>query len=255
MLLYSKLIAGIIPAMNMSRANISGNKIVTDLKNDNSKDDLFLEEEEAEEKIDWNGLCSDELPQDMKAILKKLEKDEDFNQEIDALAKDIDGDNITELFARILAVVKSRLPKVSREDAFKLQGILRHRRRAFEKHIEDLSAYLLIRRTEEKSPAKKTMFNRLTGRFSKLKLEARKNLSALIKRFVVYEMYKILSPRQIAGETRRETFVHNMIVGGLDRALRHEGGTKSEVANYSKAFLRDLQKRHQAASRAGGIHL
>jgi hypothetical protein len=241
--------------MNMSKVNILGSKIVADLRIQNdSQDNLSLEEEEKEEKIDWNGLCSDELPTEMKAILDSLGKDESFNQEIETLITTLKSDNITELFARILAIIKSRLPKISKEDRLRLNRILKHRGDAISRHLKELGAYILITHAKDLGTNKKTMFNRTTGIFSDLNAEARKNLAGLIKRFVVYEMYKILSPEQIAGETRRENFVNNMIVGGLDRALHYAGGAR-EVAHYSKASLKELQQRHQAASRAGGIDL
>ena len=63
------------------------------------------------------------------------------------------------------------------------------------------------------------------------------------------EIYKFINPHRIAGETRKENFVHNMILGGMKRASRYEGGTKKELKSYSPSFIRNLEKQHKSFKR------
>ena len=49
-----------------------------------------------------------------------------------------------------------------------------------------------------------------------------RNTKQILKRFAIYEMYKILNPRRIAGETKRENFIHNYISGGIRKAMHYD---------------------------------
>ena len=50
-----------------------------------------------------------------------------------------------------------------------------------------------------------------------------------IHRMMVYEIYKILNPNRIAGETALENFMNNVIRYGVKEAMKHEG---KEFAKY-----------------------
>jgi hypothetical protein len=74
-----------------------------------------------------------------------------------------------------------------------------------------------------------------------------------IKKFALYQIYKFSTPRRIAGETRKQKFIDNMLIGGLKLASRHAGGSKKELANYSPEFIKKLEKQHQKMSRGSII--
>ena len=74
-------------------------------------------------------------------------------------------------------------------------------------------------------------------------LKSRNDLRRLIKNFAVYEIYKVMNPRRIAGETRRDNFVHNVAERGLNVAKHYTGGSKEEIKSYSPKFLKKLENK------------
>ena len=81
--------------------------------------------------------------------------------------------------------------------------------------------------------------------------QSKADLKKTIKTLAVYEVYKFLNPKKIAGETRKENFAHNMIIGGMERAKHYAGGTSHEVASYSPTFLKKLENAHKSFKRGG----
>lgn len=67
----------------------------------------------------------------------------------------------------------------------------------------------------------------------------------LIKQ-AIYELYKMLNPRRIAGETKLENFINNVVVRGVEIASKYEGGKPKDLENYdlSTSFLKLLQEKH-----------
>jgi hypothetical protein len=58
--------------------------------------------------------------------------------------------------------------------------------------------------------------------------ESKKNLKTLLKKFAIYEVYKVMNPRRIAGETKKANYEHNLITGGEEKADKYAGRHFSE---------------------------
>jgi hypothetical protein len=67
---------------------------------------------------------------------------------------------------------------------------------------------------------------------NRLKKEQRE----LKERLMIYEIYKVLNPNRLAGETELENFVNNVRARGVKEALKYEG---SQL--YNKFFAQDLE--------------
>lgn len=74
---------------------------------------------------------------------------------------------------------------------------------------------------------------------------SRKDFNRAVKYFATYEVYKAMNPRRIAGETKKDNFIHNVIVRGLDKATHYTGGSKSEIAAYSPNLVGKLEEQHK----------
>ncbi|MBN9542218.1 MAG: DUF5394 family protein [Alphaproteobacteria bacterium] len=57
----------------------------------------------------------------------------------------------------------------------------------------------------------------------------------------IYEFYKFIHPQAIAGETALENFINNMVIGGLQYAMKHEAKTQ----NIDKSFAKDMDNLHK----------
>jgi len=75
-----------------------------------------------------------------------------------------------------------------------------------------------------------------------------------------YEIYKFLNPRQIAGETKLENFINNVVHLGLEIAEKYAGipqtdNKNSAMANVLGNFLQDLQVLHKEFVRDAGAFM
>jgi hypothetical protein len=76
----------------------------------------------------------------------------------------------------------------------------------------------------------------------------KKNIKAQLIRWAIYELYKIINPRQLAGETKMENFINNVLVGGIEYAKEYSGGSPEEIKSYGfdSGFLKELEKSHKS---------
>lgn len=72
--------------------------------------------------------------------------------------------------------------------------------------------------------------------------KSKEQLKTVLKNFAVYEVYKVMNPRRIAGETAKDNYVHNMAMGGEKLASKHTGGKKEDVAKYSQKDIKAAKK-------------
>ena len=206
--------------------------------------DFMLIDEEAEE-VDFSKLAStEELDPELKALLENLNNNEDIDKAVDALTADIDLSddfNIEEIKNKIFLLLRDQLARIKSLDEAYVKRILKKREKAIYKHLESLCQYLIVRKAQTKEN-KKSIFSKLTRSLSGVTQQAKKDFRNMVKRFAIYEVYKIMDPRRIAGETKIMNFVHNMIMGGFTKASQYEGGKDSDIASYKQRDIDTLIK-------------
>ena len=69
---------------------------------------------------------------------------------------------------------------------------------------------------------------------------------------MVYEIYKVMNPRRIAGETTKDNYEHNMMLGGAERAAKYDGGRESDLRSYGKAEVRRIERASKSFQNKGG---
>lgn len=85
-----------------------------------------------------------------------------------------------------------------------------------------------------------------------LDIESKKNLKKIMKNFVIYEIYKIMNPKRIAGETVKDNYKHNLMEGGQRLAEKYEGGKESDLKNYGSVEVGRMQQQAAAFRKNGG---
>ena len=91
-----------------------------------------------------------------------------------------------------------------------------------------------------------------------------------LKQMMRYEVYKFLSPRQVAGESKLENFINNVVHFGMDLAAKYVTGAGADVRGFTElfetvmgnAFVKDLSNLHSSftadptafANRDNSIH-
>lgn len=78
-----------------------------------------------------------------------------------------------------------------------------------------------------------------------------------LKRAASYEIYKIINPKRVAGETEEENFISNAILLGVKKAMKH-AGIDLDINKVDPNSLKILEEAHQSLKRTqqgGGISL
>ncbi len=106
---------------------------------------------------------------------------------------------------------------------------------------------------KEKKLTKEWSSNSQKSKLDSITPESKKNLKTLLKNFVIYEVYKVMNPRRIAGETKEINYKNNLITGDEKKADRYAGRHFSEQ---EKAQMRADVNREMASwgkSRGGTL--
>lgn len=203
-----------------------------------------------DEKIDIEELLGDELEPEEAELLSAIEDDPEVQTAIEELLNNIDDLDIVQVQSKLLLLLH-QIFQARIKDKEKFKAFIKKREKTINDYLKNISLYLLQTRSEIVRDASRNILTQ-EDKYEYLTKESRNNLRKSIKRFTVYELYKFVNPRRIAGETRRDNFINNMIIGGLKRASRYEGGTKREIQTYSPKFIRNLEKQHRSFKRGGG---
>jgi hypothetical protein len=202
-----------------------------------------------DEKINIEELLGDELEPEEAELLSAIEDDPEVQTAIEELLNNIDDLDIVQVQSKLLLLLH-QIFQARIKDKEKFKAFIKKREKTINDYLKNISLYLLQTRSEIVRDASRNILTK-EDKYEYLTKESRNNLRKSIKRFTVYEIYKFVNPRRIAGETRRDNFINNMIVGGLKRASRYEGGTKREIQTYSPKFIRNLEKQHRSFKRGG----
>lgn len=185
------------------------------------------------------------LPEDTKSLLEILESDIEFNSQISILIESLDSGEIQieELQSKFLLLIRNIFPRLGKDKSTQIKELLKRVEKDISQHVTSVSHYLITHRTEAYSDLEHHI-QKPKDKYSFLSKEAKKNMKRLLKLFAIYETYKILNPRRIAGESNRDNFIANYITGGIKRAMKYEKNSKQIINSLSPQLLKTLQKSH-----------
>ena len=70
-----------------------------------------------------------------------------------------------------------------------------------------------------------------------------KNFRKIVRNFIVYEMYKLINPRRIAGETKEQSMADNIMMYGAKRAAKFEG--KDVLSKLDPELVKELDQKYK----------
>jgi hypothetical protein len=180
-------------------------------------------------------------------IFNSLSANDAFDQEIEQILAVLNEKtmDLTKIQTQIIILIKKYLGKL---DGKKL-GV-KIDEKLISKNVAEVSNYLMQQRSQVVKEANKGLI-KSKDNLQGASRESRDNLKKLVKNFAVYQVYKFMTPKRIAGETKEENFAHNMIKGGMDLAKQYEGGSKSDIKGYKPEFVKKLEKAHQQFKSGG----
>jgi hypothetical protein len=193
----------------------------------------------------------EELSSETLAMVEALEADEEFNQEIQDLLEDLEKGtlDLAAIQSKFLLLIKAALIRLNKGRSRALEHKLQSNEKDILEQLTMLSHHLMIQKVPLAKEAS-AVLNAPKDKYSSLTAASIQNTKQILKRFAVYEIYKVVNPRRIAGETKAQNFLHNYITGGIKKAMRYD---LSEVKKASAQTIRTLEKKRKSFVKSGGM--
>lgn len=187
-------------------------------------------------------VCGEALETSAQKIFNLLKK-ESFDEEIEQILANFNEKtmDLTKLQTQLIILIKRYLEKSKAYLLSKDKDLKIDEKRIME-DIVAASQYMMEQRIHIIKNAEQNLINSKDNYFN-ISNQSREDLKKIIKNFAVYEIYKVMNPKRIAGETRKQNFVNNMMIGGINRAQKYAGGNKSEIKQYSPEFIKKLENK------------
>jgi hypothetical protein len=185
---------------------------------------------------------------ELSHIFEDLEEDQDLGKAVEQIFDETN--DLNEIQTKIILLIKEHLEIEKKLDLEKNQDIDADEEK-IARDVTELCRKMMQDLDEEIDPT--------LGKISKkdrahmLNLEAKKNIKKIMKNFAVYEVYKIMNPKRIAGETAKDNYKHNLMRGGQKLAGKYEGGKAADLQKYGPEEVNRIQKHVMEAKKGGGI--
>ena len=190
---------------------------------------IFSEEDDNQKEF---GESSENIENDIENILAEMQSDPKEFQDIDAILSILlekglvfDASELAALVGKFLAKVKNKLGSKSKITKDQVKSVLQT--------LQTESDFLLMQHALSVGEE----------RDKKQSQKKKQDIKAILRRAIIYEAYKIMSPRQIAGESRVDNLRSNIIMQGLEKALKIENKSLEQVEKqYGKSFIKNVTK-------------
>ena len=237
--------------MNMSLVFINERQIVEENNEDPNKDKRKLDDKI--NSIVNKVIAASETTMSTNQMIEELGKNDSFDQEIEQILANFNEQtmDLTKLQTQIIIFIKRYLGE-KRFSKSALSNDIKIDEKLIAENIAEASEYLIHQRAEIIKLANKDL-SRSKDNYHGISSKSRADFKKIIKNFAVYEIYKVMNPKRIAGETRKENFAHNVIERGLETAKHYAGGTKHEIEKYSPKFVQKLENAHSKFKRGGSV--
>ena len=182
-----------------------------------------------------------------KEMINEILALESFDEEIEQMLANFDEEttDLTKLETQIILLIRRYINAGKKNQNLKKD--LNIDEKALAQNIKEMSKYLTDYKREIDNKNNHDLKNKNeASKIRNISKQSRQDMKKIIKNFAVYQVYKIMNPRRIAGETKRDNFIHNMLVGGMKRAKHYTGGKSQDLANYSPNFIKYLENKSKS---------
>lgn len=184
---------------------------------------------------------------ELSHIFEDLEKDDNLGKAVEQICNDTD--DLDEIQSKLILVIKEHL-KTSRKSNLKVGKEVSADEEKIAKDITEFCRTVMQNLDENIEPELGRISHK--DRAHLLNAESKKNLKRVIKSFMIYQVYKVMNPKRIAGETSKDNYQHNLIYGGQKLASKYEGGKESDLKKYGSAEVNRMQRQASSIKRDGG---
>ncbi|MFK7967551.1 MAG: DUF5394 family protein [Rickettsiaceae bacterium] len=188
---------------------------------------------------------SEQHESEMLAILEELQKDSNVGKAIDQIIEE--AAELDEIQSKLILLIKKHLSKIEPETDQNTGAKIKLGYKEMEENITKFT-HDLLKSHQDNNP---DISNNSNNKYF-LDKQAKMNIKKSIKEFAVYEIYKVMNPRRIAGETKKDNYAHNMMMGGKNLASKYEGGQESDLKSYGEKEVRCIEHASKSFQKNGG---
>lgn len=183
---------------------------------------------------------------ELSSVFEELEEDQDLGKAVEQVFEQTS--NLYEIQSKLILIIKGRL-NASKQNDPDLQEAIDADEAKIAKDITELTLKLM----QDINPEMENEFGRIShkDRAYMLDAKAKQNFKKIMKNFAVYEVYKVMNPNRIAGETAKENYRHNLSRGGEKLASKYEGGKESDLKEYGKAEVKNIKSQARVIQKSG----
>jgi len=170
-------------------------------------------------------------------LFEEMEKDDDLGTAVEKLIDECH--EVEEVQGKLIFLIKEHLKKKRKNS---VQGVkeIDADEEKIARDAEELCQKLWQKIDQELNAESGEISHK--GKANILNLESKKFLKRIMKSFVVYEVYKVMNPKRIAGETAKDNYKHNLIEGGASLASKYEGGKAADLKKYGSVEMNRLKR-------------
>ena len=204
-------------------------------------DDAISNEETEDANEESEFLFDDEI----KELWELVEKNAEWQQKLDEILCHLQTDPLktqSELILLVQSILQSHSgKKLSHLNEIQLKQLIAKFTKQIIKKLQDPYFGLKDVEIEEQDD------------FEHLTPQSKKQLKYVIKQFLIYEAYKILTPRKIAGKTKMDTFIYNLILRGLEKAMKYSNMSEFQIQKIPNKYMKKLMAARKQFKQLGEL--
>ena len=196
-------------------------------------------------KADWADWCADNIASDLQPLFERIGNSTVVQSKVDSLVAGFYKPEIDMIavHAEMISTISGYLRQLDEVRGAEHHALRTEQEEEIKRHIKEFSSYIVQKNLNENVERSNDPSIAIDEDHTlTLSAQARRDLQKEVRRFLIYEIYKVMNPIQIAGETMRQNFIKNAKVRGVDDALKYEGGERSAMRKYGKQTVKEVER-------------
>ncbi|RTK92702.1 MAG: hypothetical protein EKK61_03175 [Rickettsiales bacterium] len=168
---------------------------------------------------------------DIDNLIDEIKKDDNFGKAIETIFANRKDPNIIK--DKIILLIQQYL-KTKHVD--KTEKEITDIKKWIEKKISKISKKFIHLIAAENNLNIESIQNKTPSQ-----IKAENDYKRIITGFIVYAIYKVMNPKRIAGETKKDNYKHNLLKGGEKLASKYEGGKAQDLKKYGADEVKNIK--------------
>ena len=179
----------------------------------------------------------------LKEAYYTLVENKEFTVQLEELIKKIDSISLVNLQSEIIILIKKYL-----QNCFDDKKFSKISEMEVIKYIRKFSMMIIAKnkKLQKSFEENKDVDASITMEdmdYEYMDEDSLKNFRKIVRNFIVYELYKLINPRRLAGETKEQNMADNIVMYGAKRAAKFEG--KDGLSKLDPSLVKELEQKYK----------